>query len=86
MWLGFPELSFLDQASNPDQDYGANESDDNSSDYPAARPDPNQPKQPAAYDASQYAEDDVYENAVATASHYRARQPTGDQTGHNPRE
>src|SRR5437879_5006491 len=81
---GDSNLGLLNQARDPNKDDRAYKRNDDGSNYPASRPDADQSKNPSPNDAAQYAEDDVHQNAVATALHYCTGQPTGDQAGDNP--
>src|ERR1019366_3341659 len=57
---------------------------DDGADHPAARPDSQQPEDPAARNAANDTENDVHQYAIATALHDFPRKPARDQSNHNP--
>ena len=74
------------QAGYPDQNHRANKCDNDGADHAAGGPDSQHPEDPAAQDAAEDAENDVYDYAVATTLHNLASKPSGDQSNHNPCE
>jgi hypothetical protein len=72
------------QATNPDQNYRADKRNNDGTDHATARPDSQKAKNPATHNAAEDSENDVNEYTVAPTFHNLSRQPTCDQSNHNP--
>ena len=72
-------LGLLNQACNPNQDYGTHKGSDNRAEDTTTRPYAQQAKQPAPDYAAEKAKNDVHQDAIAAALHHLASQPAGNQ-------
>ena len=83
--LGRDEASdSFQEAGNPNQDDGADESDDDRAKHTSGRPNSKTAKKPATNQAAEDAEDNVHEDAIAAAFHDEPSEPTGDKTNNDP--
>src|SRR5579859_2205318 len=78
-----PSGSFQ-KASDPDEDDGADESNNDRANHSSSRPDSQAPKDPATQEAAKDAEKDVHDDAVAATLHDESREPAGDKTDNDP--
>src|SRR5450631_3757655 len=70
--------------TDANQNDRSDKGDDDGGEDPSAGPQTKQPKDPTAHDAAEHAEDDVDQDAVATALHDLACQPPGNQSHEDP--
>jgi hypothetical protein len=81
----FSSSSTFYQSGDTDQNHRADKRHNNGANHSAAWPDSQDPEDPATQKAAQDAKDDVHEYAEATALHDYSREPTRDQSNHDPR-
>ena len=58
-------LRSFQQTANPNQNHSADKRNDDGPYDPSARPNPEHPEYPPAYESAKYAKDDVYEHPVS---------------------
>src|SRR5580704_16541817 len=84
---GKEALGSLQDAGNPDEDDSANKGNDDRADHSPGTPgrqNSQSAEQPAAKPATDNAEKDVHDNAVATALHDESGEPASDKTNDEP--